>query len=92
MENNKPKIDRECDFINSVGTSFWAMEEFDGIIDRLSKKLKVVFAEDEDDQRWSYVLVEENGILFESQDKDEIWEILREALRTAIEDGLVGMD
>ncbi len=73
----------EPDHVNDVGTKFWILEEFADIIKRGELSINVLFSETVEDNEvlWGYLIVTEDGVLHETQDKDEIWEILETSLQ-----------
>ena len=88
----QPVFDKEPDFVNSIGTKFWGVSEFDEILSKIPVDIQIAYSEHTDEAGevfWGYVIIEKDEILFESARSSDVQEILETTLEESIERGLV---
>jgi hypothetical protein len=88
----RPVFDREPDSINSIGTKFWTVNDFDDILESLPVDVHIFFSEfidEEGEEFWGYLIVEGDDVLFETGSHDDIQMILETVKQESIERGLI---
>jgi hypothetical protein len=88
----KPLFEREPDFVNSIGTRFWKVDNFDNILSELPIDVTIFFSEYTDvegEEFWGYLIVEGDNVLFETPLKEDVIEILETVKQESIERGFI---
>lgn len=91
----KPVFEREPDHVNSIGTRFWAINDFDELVESLPLDITVMFSEYTDDEGetfWGYLIIEDDTVMFETLKKDDVQEILETVKKESINRGLIEVE